>query len=195
VTVSGRKGDTLVGGDEGPRRDSTLEALAKLKPVFKEDGTVTAGNSSPLNDGAAALLVTSDGWARAHGLAPLARIRSTAVAGVPPRVMGLGPVPATRRALERARVSLADVGLVELNEAFAAQSLAVLAGLGLAEDDARVNPDGGAIALGHPLGCSGARILTTLVHALRRRGKALGLATMCIGVGQGIAMVVERIER
>jgi acetyl-CoA acyltransferase len=181
-----------VTADECPRRDTTLEKLGKLEPVFAKGGTVTAGNSSPLNDGAAALLVTSDGYARAHGLAPLARIRASAVAGVPPRVMGIGPVPAARKALERARIGFGDLGVIELNEAFAAQSLAVLAGWGLAPEDPRVNPDGGAIALGHPLGCSGARILTTLVHALRRRGKALGLATMCIGVGQGIAMVVER---
>jgi 3-oxoadipyl-CoA thiolase len=184
-----------VTADECPRRDTTLEKLGKLAPAFARGGTVTAGNSSPLNDGAAALLVTSDAFARAHGLAPLARIRSSAVAGVPPRVMGIGPVPAARKALERARLAFGDLGAIELNEAFAAQSLAVLAGWGLAPDDARVNPDGGAIALGHPLGCSGARILTTLVHALRRRRKALGLATMCIGVGQGIAMVVEAIDR
>ncbi len=181
-----------VTADECPRRDTTLEKLGKLEPAFARDGSVTAGNSSPLNDGAAALLVVSESWARAHGLEPLARVRASAVAGVPPRVMGIGPVPAARKALERARLGFGDLGVVELNEAFAAQSLAVLAGWGLAPDDARVNPDGGAIALGHPLGCSGARILTTLVHSLRRRGKALGLATMCIGVGQGIAMVVER---
>jgi 3-oxoadipyl-CoA thiolase len=184
-----------VTADECPRRETTLERLARLEPAFAKGGTVTAGNSSPLNDGAAALLVTSDAYARAHGLAPLARIRACAVAGVPPRVMGIGPVPAARKALARARVGLGDVGVIELNEAFAAQSLAVLAGWGLAADDARVNPDGGAIALGHPLGCSGARILTTLVHSLRRRGRSLGLAAMCIGVGQGIAMVVEQVER
>jgi acetyl-CoA acyltransferase len=178
--------------DECPRRDTSLEALARLAPSFREGGTVTAGNSSPLNDGAAALLVTSAGYARAHGLAPLARVRSIAVAGVPPRTMGIGPVPAARKALERARATLADVDRVELNEAFAAQSLAVLDGWGLDREDPRVNPAGGAIALGHPLGCSGARILTTLVHGLARSGERLGLATMCIGVGQGIAMVVER---
>jgi 3-oxoadipyl-CoA thiolase len=185
------KGGRVI-ADECPRRDTTLEKLGKLEPAFARDGSVTAGNSSPLNDGAAALLVVSESWARAHGLEPLARVRASAVAGVPPRVMGIGPVPAARKALERARLGFGDLGVVELNEAFAAQSLAVLAGWGLSPDDARVNPDGGAIALGHPLGCSGARILTTLVHSLRRRGKALGLATMCIGVGQGIAMVVER---
>jgi 3-oxoadipyl-CoA thiolase len=188
VEVKGGK----VTADECPRRDTTLERLARLEPAFAKGGTVTAGNSSPLNDGAAAVLVASEGWARAHGLRPLARIRASAVAGVPPRVMGIGPVPAARKALERARLRFGDLDVIELNEAFAAQSLAVLAGWELPADDARVNPDGGAIALGHPLGCSGARILTTLVHSLRRRGKALGLAAMCIGVGQGIAMVVER---
>jgi acetyl-CoA acyltransferase len=181
-----------VASDECPRRDTTLEKLGRLEPSFATGGTVTAGNSSPLNDGAAALLVVSDAYARAHGLTPLARIRASAVAGVPPRVMGIGPVPAARKALERARLAFGDLGVVELNEAFAAQSLAVLAGWGLAADDARVNPSGGAIALGHPLGCSGARILTTLIHGLRRTGEHLGLAAMCIGVGQGIAMVVER---
>jgi len=181
-----------VGADECPRRDTSLEALRRLEPAFKKGGTVTAGNSSPLNDGAAALLLVSKDYAQAHGLAPLARIRSVAVAGVPPRVMGIGPVPAARKALERAGVSMGDVDVVELNEAFAAQSLAVLAGWGLDAEDPRVNPWGGAIALGHPLGCSGARLLTTLVHGLRRSGGRLGLATMCIGVGQGIAMVVER---
>ena len=139
-----------------------------------------------------ALLVTSDAFARAHGLEPLARVRASAVAGVAPRVMGIGPVPSTRRVLERARLAFGDLDLVELNEAFAAQSLAVLAGWGLDPEDPRVNPNGGAIALGHPLGCSGARILTTLVHALKRRQKAIGLASMCIGVGQGISMLVER---
>jgi acetyl-CoA acetyltransferase family protein len=178
--------------DEGPRADTSLEKLAALKPAFLEGGTVTAGNSSPLNDGAAALLVTSRDFARAHGLAPLARIRAAATAGVPPRVMGMGPVPAGRRALERAGVSFADLGRIELNEAFAAQVLADLDGWGVDREDPRVNPDGGAIALGHPLGASGARILTTLVHGLQRGGQALGLAAMCIGVGQGIAMVVER---
>ena len=193
VTVSGRKGDTVVDADEGPRRDSTLEALAKLRPAFKEDGTVTAGNSSPLNDGAAAVMVTSAEYAKAHGLRPLAKVRSVAVAGVPPRIMGIGPVPATRKALERAGVTLADIDLIELNEAFAAQSLAVTDEWGIDAEDDRLNANGGAIALGHPLGCSGARLLTTMVHELQRRDDAeLGLATMCIGVGQGIAMVVEK---
>jgi 3-oxoadipyl-CoA thiolase len=178
--------------DECPRRDTTLEKLATLEPAFRKGGTVTAGNSSPLNDGAAALLITSDAYAKAHGFEPLAKIRTSAVAGVPPRIMGIGPVPAARKALERARLSMGDVGLIELNEAFAAQSLAVCRGWGIDAEDPRVNPEGGAIAIGHPLGCSGARILTTLVHSMRRRGKSIGLATMCIGVGQGIAVIVER---
>jgi acetyl-CoA acyltransferase len=195
VTVETRKGETqLVEADEGPRRDTTLEQLGKLKPAFKEGGSVTAGNSSSLNDGAAAVLVVSAEYARAHGLEPLARIRSMGVAGVPPRVMGIGPVPATKKALERAGVSLDDVGLVELNEAYAAQSLAVLYEWGMDPEDERLNPNGGAIALGHPIGCSGARILTTLVQEMRCRDEVdLGLATMCIGVGQGIAMVVEKV--
>jgi 3-oxoadipyl-CoA thiolase len=181
-----------VAADECPRRDTSLEKLAKLEPVFRKGGTVTAGNSSPLNDGAAALLLVSDSYARAHGLEPLARIRANAAAGVAPRVMGIGPVPATQKALARARLTLGEVDLIELNEAFAAQAIAVLTTWGLDPEDPRVNPQGGAIALGHPIGCSGARIVTTLVHAMRRRGKSIGLASMCIGVGQGIALVVER---
>jgi acetyl-CoA acyltransferase len=192
VTVEGRKGDTVVEADEGPRRDTTLEKLGKLRPAFSKEGSVTAGNSSSLNDGAAAVLVVSKDYAEAHGLEPLAKIRSIATAGVPPRVMGIGPVPATAKALDRAGISLEDVGLVELNEAFAAQSLAVLYEWGMDPEDERLNPNGGAISLGHPLGCSGARILTTLLYEMRRRPDArYGLATMCIGVGQGIAMVVE----
>jgi len=194
VTVTSKKGETVVDADEGPRRDTSLEKLGRLKAAFTEDGSVTAGNSSSLNDGAAALLVVSAEYARAHGLEPLAKIRSMATAGVPPRVMGIGPVPATRKALERAGISLDDVGLVELNEAFAAQVLAVLHEWGMDPEDERLNPNGGAIALGHPLGCSGARILTTLLHEMARRPQVeLGLATMCIGVGQGIAMVVEKV--
>jgi acetyl-CoA acetyltransferase family protein len=193
VTVKGRKGDTVVEADEGPRRDTTLEKLAKLRPAFKEGGSVTAGNSSSLNDGAAAVMVVSRDYAEARGLEPVAKIRSVGVAGVPPRVMGIGPVPATRKALDRTGISLDDVGLIELNEAFAAQSLAVLYEWGMDPEDERLNPNGGAIALGHPLGASGARILTTLVHEMSRRPDVrYGLATMCIGVGQGIAMVVER---
>jgi acetyl-CoA acetyltransferase family protein len=192
VTVKRRKGETVVEADEGPRRDTTLEQLGKLKPAFKGDGSVTVGNSSSLNDGAAAVLVVSKNYAEAHGLEPLAKIRSVATAGVPPRVMGIGPVPATQKALDRAGISLPEVGLVELNEAFAAQSLAVIHEWGMDPEDERLNPNGGAIAIGHPLGCSGARILTTLLYEMRRRPDArYGLATMCIGVGQGIAMVVE----
>jgi len=193
VPVRRGKEEALVSVDEGPRRDTSLEKLAALRPVFREGGTVTAGNASPLNDGAAAVLLVSDAYAKAHGLRPLARIRAIAVAGVPPRIMGIGPVPATKKALERAGLSLKDLGLIELNEAFAAQSLAVLREWGLSMEDERLNPNGGAIALGHPLGASGARILTTLVHEMRRRGVQWGLATMCIGVGQGIAVVVEGV--
>jgi 3-oxoadipyl-CoA thiolase len=193
VDVPERKGVRTVDVDEGPRRDSSLERLAGLRPAFVDDGTVTAGNSSSLNDGAAALLLAAPDYARAHGMAPLARIRSIASAGVPPRVMGIGPVPATAKALDRAGLAFDDIGLIELNEAFAAQSLAVLREWDLDGEDERLNPNGGAIALGHPLGCSGARILTTLVHEMGRRPDVeLGLATMCIGVGQGIAMVVDR---
>ncbi|PZA08012.1 MULTISPECIES: 3-oxoadipyl-CoA thiolase [unclassified Meiothermus] len=194
VEVRDRKGNLeQVCKDEGPRADTSLEALAKLKPAFRPGGTVTAGNSSSLNDGAAAVLLASKDYAQAHGLKPLARVRSIAVAGVEPRIMGIGPVPATRKALERAGLSLSDLGLIELNEAFAAQSLAVLREWGMDPEDPRLNVNGGAIAIGHPLGASGARILTALVHEMRRREVQFGLATMCIGVGQGIAMVVERV--
>jgi acetyl-CoA acetyltransferase family protein len=193
VPVASRKGDSLVSVDEGPRRDTSLEQLALLKPAFQKGGSVTAGNSSSLNDGAAALLLVSRDYALAHGLRPLAKIRAMAVGGVAPRFMGIGPVPAARKALERAGLSLSDIGLIELNEAFAAQALAVLRAWELEPDDPRLNPNGGAIALGHPLGCSGARILTTLVHELRRRPTVeFGLTTMCIGVGQGIAIIVEQ---
>jgi acetyl-CoA acyltransferase len=177
--------------DEGPRADSSLERLAKLRPAFADPGTVTAGNSSSLNDGAAALLLAADDYAEAVGLRPMAEIRGMAVAGVAPRIMGIGPVPASRKALARAGLTLAEIGLIELNEAFAAQSLAVLQEWQVDPEDDRLNVNGGAIALGHPLGCSGARILVTLVHEMRRRQVQFGLATMCIGVGQGIAMVVE----
>jgi acetyl-CoA acetyltransferase family protein len=185
------KPPVVVAEDEGPRADSTLEALGKLAPVFRKGGSVTAGNSSGLNDGAAAVLVMSAARAASLGMKPMARVVAGASAGVDPRVMGIGPVPATRKALARAGWSLGDVGLAELNEAFAAQSLAVLHDLEIPLD--RVNVDGGAIALGHPLGCSGARIVTTLVHGMRRRGVKRGLATMCIGVGQGIAGLFEAI--
>ena len=183
-----------VTADECPRADSTLERLAQLKPAFAADGTVTAGNSSPLNDGAAALLLTSPEFASSQRLQPMASIRSMAVAGVPPRLMGIGPIPAVKKALERAQLTLRDVDLIELNEAFAAQALAVLRELELDPQDERVNPNGGAIALGHPLGCSGSRILVTLIHELHRRKLRFGLATMCIGVGQGIAVVVENLR-
>lgn len=176
--------------DQGPRPDTSMEALAKLRPVFKDGGTVTAGNSSPMNDGAAALLLaTEEGLAR-HQLTPMARIVAAGAAGVHPDVMGIGPVPATEKALTRAGIDIDELDLIELNEAFAAQSVACVRELGLDPD--KVNVDGGAIALGHPLGCSGARILTTLVHGLDVHGGRYGLATMCIGVGQGISMVVER---
>ncbi len=192
VEVPQRKGPPVrVEEDEHPRPDTSLEKLAKLPPAFRPGGTVTAGNSSGLNDGAAALLVVEARRARELGLRPIARIVSSAVAGVEPDCMGMGPVPATRRALERAGISRNDIDLAELNEAFAAQSVACVRELDLDPDIVNVN--GGAIALGHPLGCSGARILTTLVHELRRRGGGYGLATMCIGVGQGIATIVEGV--
>ena len=187
-----RKGESkVVDTDERPRRDTSLESLARLKPAFrKEGGTVTAGNSSGLNDGAAALLVMSEEKAKELGLKPLARILACAAAGVAPRTMGMGPVPATQKALQRASLQVKDIGLAELNEAFAIQSLAVIEQLGL--DPEIVNVNGGAIALGHPLGCSGARILTTLLHELRRRGNLkYGLATLCVGVGQGEATLIE----
>lgn len=194
VEVKDRKGQaTLVQADEGPRADTSLGALAQLKPVFRAGGSVTAGNSSSLNDGAAAVLLVAGPYAEAHGLKPMAKVRAIAVAGVEPRIMGIGPVPATQKALQRAGLSLAEIGLIELNEAFAAQSLAVLQEWGLDPEDERLNVNGGAIAIGHPLGCSGARILTSLVHEMRRRKVQFGLATMCIGVGQGIAMVVEQV--
>jgi len=194
VEVPQRRGNPVrVEVDEHPRPDTTLERLARLAPVFRAGGTVTAGNSSGLNDGAAALLIVEARRARELGLRPLARIVATAVAGVEPDEMGMGPVPATRRALQRAGIGIGDLRLVELNEAFASQSIACVRSLGLDPD--LVNVNGGAIALGHPLGCSGARILTTLVHELARRGGGYGLASMCIGVGQGIATVVEGVER
>ncbi len=190
--VTGKGETTTVDTDEQPRRDSTMEKLARLKPVFRAGGTVTAGNSSGINDGAAALVVASRSWAEASGLTPRARIVSSAVAGVDPAYMGLGPIPATRKALHRAGLSSDDLDLVELNEAFAAQTLPCISELGL--DRERVNVNGGAIALGHPLGCSGARLMVTLLHELERRGGRYGLATMCIGVGQGIATIIERLD-
>ena len=193
VEVPQRKGDPIVvSRDEHPRADTSMEALAKLRPAFREGGSVTAGNSSGINDGAAALLVVEAERARELGLKPMARIVSTAVAGVDPAVMGVGPVPATRKALARAGLTVADLDLAELNEAFASQSVVCMDELGL--DPEKVNVNGGAIALGHPLGASGARLMTMLVHELRRTGGRYGLATMCIGVGQGIATIVERLE-
>jgi 3-oxoadipyl-CoA thiolase len=180
-----------VDADEGPRPDTSLEALVKLPPVFMEEGTVTAGNSSPMNDGAAALLLATGAGLKAHGLEPQARIVASAVAGVHPDVMGIGPVPASEKALARAGLTIDEMSLVEINEAFAAQSVASMRLLDL--DLERVNVNGGAIAIGHPLGASGARILTTLTHELRRRKGRYGLATMCIGVGQGISTVIERV--
>ena len=193
VTVTQPKGEpVVVDRDEHPRRDTSPEALARLKPAFREGGSVTAGNSSGINDGASATVIVEADLARAQGLKPLARIVSTAVAGVDPSVMGLGPIPATRKALERAGLTVDDLDLVELNEAFASQSIACIRELRL--DPEKVNVNGGAIAIGHPLGMSGARLVTMLVHELARRGGRYGLATMCIGVGQGIATVVERID-
>lgn len=195
VLIPHRKGDPIVFEiDERPRRDTSLEALLRLKPAFKKDGTVTAGNSSGMNDGAAALLIMSETRAASLGLKPMARIVSMASAGVPPRVMGLGPIPATEKALKRAGLKIEDNQLVEINEAFAVQTLAVMEGLGLPHEITNVN--GGGVALGHPLGCSGARILTTLLHEMRRRAETTqkpfyGLATLCVGVGQGETTIVE----
>ncbi|HNM35557.1 MAG TPA: thiolase family protein, partial [Anaerolineales bacterium] len=176
--------------DERPRRDTTMESLGKLKAAFRDGGTVTAGNSSGLNDGASALLIMSEEKAKALNLKPLARIVTSASAGVPPRVMGIGPVPATKKAVERAGLKMQDIGLMELNEAFAVQSLAVIEDLGI--DPELVNVNGGAIAIGHPLGCSGARLVTTLVHEMKNRGNVkYAVATLCVGVGQGEATVIE----
>ena len=193
ITVPSSKGDpVVVARDEHPRADSSVEALARLRPAFREGGSVTAGNSSGINDGASAVLLVEAERARELGLRPMTRIVSTAVAGVDPAIMGYGPVPATRKALERAGIGVDDLDLVELNEAFASQSVVCIDDLGL--DPAKVNVNGGAIALGHPLGMSGARLITMLSHELCRTGGRWGLATMCIGVGQGIATVVERID-
>ena len=192
VSIPQKKGEPIVvSQDEQPRPDTSLAALTKLKPAFRKDGTVTAGNSSGINDGAAALVLMAGSRAEQLGLQPRARILATAVAGVDPAYMGLGPIPATRKALQRAGLSIKDIDLIELNEAFAAQSLQCARELEI--DEEKLNVNGGAIALGHPLGCSGARILTTLLYELERRGDRYGLATMCIGVGQGIATVIERL--
>lgn len=195
VLIPQRKGDPIIfDTDERPRRDTSLEALGHLRPAFKKDGTVTAGNSSGLSDGAAILLMMSETRAKSMGLKPMARIVSMASAGVPPRIMGLGPIPATEKALARAGLKIEDIQLIEINEAFAVQTLAVMEGLGLTHENTNVN--GGAVALGHPLGCSGARIMTTLLHEMRRRVKSAqkpfyGLATICVGVGQGETTIVE----
>jgi acetyl-CoA C-acetyltransferase len=193
VTIAQKKGDPLVVAKDEHPRDTSLEALAKLKGVVRPDGTVTAGNASGVNDGACAMLIASERAAARHGLVPRARVVGMATAGVAPRIMGIGPAPATKRVLELTGLSLQQIDVIELNEAFAAQGLAVLRDLGLADDDPRVNPNGGAIALGHPLGASGARLVTTAVSQLHRSGGRRALCTMCIGVGQGIAVVVERI--
>ncbi len=191
VKIPGKKGElTVVSQDEGPRSDTTLAALAKLGPAFRKGGTVTAGNSSTLNDGAAALIVASRAAIERHGLTPIARIVAAGEGAVDPRVMGIGPVPATQKAMKRAGWSVGDLDLIELNEAFAAQSLAVIRELGL--DPERVNVHGGAIALGHPLGMSGVRIAATLTHAMQSRGVKRGLATLCVGVGQGVSVLFER---
>ena len=193
VTVAQKKGDPIaVAKDEHPRA-TTLEALAKLKGVVKPDGTVTAGNASGVNDGACAVVLASEDAARKHGLMPRARVVAGAVAGVAPRIMGFGPAPAMRKVLALAKLQLSDIAVIELNEAFAAQALAVTRDHGLRDDDPRVNPNGGAIALGHPLGASGARLVTTALYQLRRTGGRYALCTMCIGVGQGIALVIERV--
>ena len=193
VTIAQTKGDpVIVAKDEHPR-ETSLEALAKLKGIVRPDGTVTAGNASGVNDGACALLLASEAGANKHGLTPRARVVGMATAGVAPRVMGIGPAPATRKVLQLTGLTLAQMDVIELNEAFAAQGLAVLRDLGLADDDARVNPNGGAIALGHPLGASGARLATTAVNQLHAGGGRYALCTMCIGVGQGIALILERV--
>ena len=193
VAIPQRKGDSvIVDSDEHPRLTS-LDKLSALKPIVRKDGTVTAGNASGVNDGAAALIIASEAAVKRHGLTPRARILGAAVAGVPPRIMGIGPAPATEKLLKRLGLKVADMDVIELNEAFAAQGLAVLRQLGLPDDDARVNPNGGAIALGHPLGMSGARLALTATEELQRTGGRYALATMCIGVGQGIALALERL--
>ncbi len=193
LTIPGRQADLVFDADEHPRPETTLEGLAKLKTPFRTPGTVTAGNASGVNDGAGALLIASEAAAARHGLTPRARLVAMATAGVPPRVMGIGPLPATQKLLAKTGFSINDIDCIELNEAFAAQALAVTRQLGLADDDARVNPHGGAIAIGHPLGASGARLAMTAVNALETGGGKRAIATMCIGVGQGIALLIERV--
>ena len=193
VSIAQKKGDAIVVTKDEHPRDTSLEVLAKLKPIVRPDGTVTAGNASGVNDGACALLLASEVAAAKNGLTPRARVVGMATAGVAPRIMGFGPAPATRKVLALAGLTLGQMDVIELNEAFAAQGLAVLRDLGVADDDARVNPNGGAIALGHPLGASGARLVTTAINQLHRTGGRYALCTMCIGVGQGIALIVERV--
>ena len=195
VEIPGRKGETVkVEQDEHPRPDTTLEQLAKLKPFVRNPGTITAGNASGVNDGAAAMLLASEAAVKAHGLTPRARILGMASAAVPPRIMGIGPVPATLKLLARLGHKIGDYDLIEINEAFASQSLACLRQLGLADDADHVNPHGGAIALGHPLGMSGARLVLTAAHGLHERDGKLALATMCVGVGQGVSLALERVS-
>lgn len=193
VTIKNRKGEIVVSEDEHPRPETTIEQLNKLPTPFRQGGTVTAGNASGVNDGACALIIASAEAAEAHGLTPRARIVAMATAGVPPRIMGIGPAPATRKVLEKAGLNIGDIEVIELNEAFASQGLAVMRDLGLADDSDFVNPNGGAIALGHPLGMSGARLVTTAMYELEERKSRYALCTMCIGVGQGIAMIIERV--
>ena len=193
VTIKGRKGDTVIDKDEHPRADTTLEGLAKLRTPFRDPGTVTAGNASGVNDGAAALLLASEAGVKRHGLTPRARVIAMQTAGVPPRIMGIGPAPAVQKLLARTGLSIGDIDVIELNEAFASQALAVLRQLGLPDDADHVNPHGGAIALGHPLGMSGARLALTAVHAMEERGQKRAIVTMCIGVGQCIAALIERV--
>jgi len=193
VTIAQKKGEPLVIRDDEHPRETTLDALAKLKPIVRDDGTITAGNASGVNDGASALLLASEAAVKAHGLKPRGRVLTMATAGVPPRIMGIGPAPAMRKVLAKTGLKISDINVIELNEAFAAQVLATLREHGIADDDARVNPNGGAIAVGHPLGASGARLITTALYQLHRTGGRYALCTMCIGVGQGIAVVIERV--
>src|SRR5690606_11246155 len=195
IKGKGRKGDTLIDTDEHPRPDTTAEALARLRPINGADKTVTAGNASGVNDGAAAMILASTEAAQKYGLKPRARVLGMASAGVAPRIMGYGPVPAVRKLCERLNIAVNDFDVIELNVAFVAQGLAVTRDLGLADDSEKVNPNGGAIALGHPRGMSGARLVLTAVHALEKSGGRLALATMCVGVGQGLALAVERVVR
>jgi 3-oxoadipyl-CoA thiolase len=192
VEVAGKRGPTSFASDEHPRPDTTLEGLAKLKAAFRTPGTITAGNASGVNDGAAAMILASEEAVKRHGLTPRARVLGVAAAGVPPRIMGIGPVASTKRLLARLQLSINDFDFIELNEAFASQSLACLRQFGIADDAAHVNPNGGAIALGHPLGMSGARLIMTAIHQLEKAGAKRALATMCVGVGQGVSLAIER---